>query len=162
MGDNRKDEKRNLPVAKLRGIDIAEHDWKKMMGDKKPAAEPLAAMVPHDNYYVHFKRIAKFIEFSELLDQWGTNVTRAYEVTSRDNRLKQRYEQQLCLRSTLLGKTLGPLVIKGVAITGNDAYIREGSDVAVMFEVTNKKIFFGAVGQFITEARKKFGDKLKE
>jgi hypothetical protein len=158
----RGDDKRTIPVAKLRGIDIAEHPWEKMMGERKPAPESFAQMVPHDNYYVHFKRIARFLEFSELLDQWGTNITRAYEVTSRDHRLKERYQQQLCLRSTALGKTLGPLIIKGVALTGNDAYLREGSDLAVLFEVSRRKLFLSAVQPFIAEARKKFGDRLKE
>jgi hypothetical protein len=158
----RTDEKRTTPVAKLRGIDIAEHPWAAMMGDKKPAPENIARLVPHNNYYIHFKRIARFLEFNELLDQWGTNITRAYEVTSRDHRLKDRYQQQLCLRSTLLGKTLGPLVIKGIALTGNDAYLREGSDLAVIFEVSQRKLFLAAVQPFITEARTKFGARLKE
>ncbi len=157
-----KEEKRTIPIAKLRGIDIAEHPWEAMMGEKKPAPESFARLVPHDNYYIHFNRIARFLEFSELLDQWGTNITRAYEVTSRDHRLKERYQQQLCLRSTALGKTLGPLVIKGIALTGNDAYLREGSDLAVIFEVTQRKLFLSAVQPFIAEARKKFGDRLKE
>ena len=104
-----------MAIGKVQGIDVAEHPWKEMIGDKKSAPEKFAAMIPNDNYYIHFKQIAKFIEFAELLDQWGTNITRAYEVTSRDYRLKERYEQQLCLRSTGLGKTLGPLVIKGIA-----------------------------------------------
>jgi len=42
-----------------------------MMGDKKPAPEPLANLVPHDNYYLHFKTITKFLEAGDLLDQWA-------------------------------------------------------------------------------------------
>ncbi len=158
----RGDEPRSIAIGTIKGIDIAEHPWKKMMGDRKPASEPLARLVPHDNYYLHFKSIARFLEFSELLDQWGTNLTRAYEVTSRDHRLKDRYEQQLCLRSTLLGKTLGPLVIKGIGITGNDLYLREGSDVAILFQVVNSDLFMAAVEPFLAEARKKWGDRLQE
>jgi len=158
----RAEAKRIVPIEKVRGIDIAEHPWEKMMEGKKPAQEAFARMIPHDNYYIHFKRIAKFIEFSDLLDQWGTNITRAYEVTSRDHRLKERYQQQICLRSTVLGKKLGPLVIRGVALTGSDAYLREGSDLAIVFEVIQKKLFFSSVEQFINEARKKFGSDLQE
>ncbi len=66
------------------------------------------------------------------------------------------------MRSTVLSKTLGPLVIKGIALTGNDAYLREGSDLAVIFEVTQRKLFLAAVQPFLAEARKKFGDRLKE
>lgn len=158
-GDN---QKRTIDIAKVQGIDIAEHPWEKMMGENKPAPEPMARLVPQDNYYVHFKNIRTFIEFGELLDQWGTNLLRAYELNSRDYRLKERYEQQLCLKSTALGKTLGPLVIKGLAITGSDAYLREGSDVTVAFQVVNKPLFLSAVEPFIREAREKFGDRLKQ
>ncbi len=83
-----------IPITEVQGIDIAEHPWEKMMEGKKPAPEPLAKLVPFDNYYVTFKSVRKFIEFGELLDQWGTNLIRAYELHSRDYRLKERYEKQ--------------------------------------------------------------------
>lgn len=158
----RGDDQRTIPIGKIQGIDVAEHPWEKMIGDKKPAPENFASLVPHDNYYVHFKNIARFLEFSELIDQWGTNLTRAYEATSRDYRLKDRYEQQLCLRSTILGKTLGPLVIKGIGITGSDAYLREGSDVAILFQVVKSDLFLAAVEPFLSNARKQWGQQLKE
>jgi hypothetical protein len=153
---------RTVPIAKIEGIDIAEHPWDQMMGDKKAAPEPIAKLIPDDNYYIHFKNVRQFIEFSDLLDQWGTNLIRAYEVHSRDYRLKERYQQQLCLRSTELGRKFGPLVLRGLAITGSDAYLREGTDVAIIFHVANRPLFLGAVQPFIEEARKKFGDQLKE
>jgi hypothetical protein len=155
-------DQRTIDVAKVTGIDIAEHPWAKMMGDKKPSPEPLAKLVPHDNFYVHFKSIRKFIEFGELLDQWGTNLVRAYEMNSRDYHLKESYEKQLCLRSGWLGKTFGPAVVRSLAITGNDGYLREGSDVTVIFDVKDKKLFLSAVEQFVNEARKEFGNDLKE
>jgi hypothetical protein len=154
--------KRTVDVGRIPGIDIAEHPWERMMAGKKPAPEPLARLVPHDNYYVAFKNIRKFIELGELLDQWGTNVVRAFEINSRDVQLKERYEKQLCLRSSGLAKTLGPTIIRSVAITGNDFYLREGSDVSVLFQVNNKALFRAAVEPFLKAAREEFGDRLKE
>jgi hypothetical protein len=163
LGLNLRDtSKRSVPIGRVEGIDIPEHPWKEMIGDKKPAPEPIARFVPDDNYYVHFHNVRKFIEFSELLDQWGTSLIRAYEVHSRDYRIKERYQEQLCIKSTSLGKTLGPLVLRGVAITGSDAYLREGSDVNVIFHVSNREVFLGAVDTFIAEARKKYGERLTE
>ena len=162
LGNTRDEGRRVVDVNTVRGIDIAQHPWKKMIGDKKPAAEPTAKLIPNDNYYITFKSIRSFIEFGELLDEWGTNVLRAYEVTSRDARLKQRYEKQLCLKSTGLAKTLGPALIRDVAITGSDLYVREGSDVTVIFNVKDTKLFLGAVNGFIDEARKEYGGQLKE
>jgi hypothetical protein len=154
--------KRTIDIDKVQGITIAEHPWKDMMGDKKPAAEPLARFAPHDNYYITFKNVRKLIEFNELLDQWGTSLARAYELHSRDYRLKERYQQQLCIKSTQLGKTLGPLVLRGVAVTGSDPYLREGSDVAVVFHTANRALFLQAMQNFINEAKEKYGTQLRQ
>jgi hypothetical protein len=153
---------RTIDITGVRGIDIAEHPWEKMMAGKKPSPEPLARLVPHDHFYVHFKNIARFIEFGEQMDLWGTTAGRAYEMTSRDHGIKQHYEKQLCLRSSWLGKTLGPQVIRSLAVTGSDGYLREGSDLTVLFHVRNRPLFLAAVEGFIQEARKEHGEQLKE
>ncbi|MBV9123496.1 MAG: hypothetical protein JO112_09075, partial [Planctomycetes bacterium] len=154
--------RRVVTMADVPGIDIAEHPWERMLAGKKPAPEPLARLVPRDNYYVSFKSIRKFIELGDLLDQWGTLATRAYEMTSRDYDLRERYERQLCLRSTWMARTLGPAVIRGLAVTGSDLYLREGSDVAVIFQVGDRALFLAAVEPFLQEARQQFAGRLKE
>src|SRR5262249_30257091 len=111
---------------------------------------------------VHFKSIGRFIEFGELLDDWGTNAVRAYEMTSRDLGLKERYEKQLCLRSSWLGKTFGPAVIRSLAITGSDGYLRDGTDLTVLFHLNNRLLFLSAVEQFLNDARREFGGALRE
>jgi len=153
---------RTVDIARVPGIEIAEHPWKTMMGNKAPAAESLARLVPHDNYYIHFKSFAKFAGFQDFLDQWGTPAGRAYEVQSREYGLKERYERQLCLKSTWVGRQFGPLLVRSVAITGNDPFIREGSDVTVLFHVNNRQGFLAGVDAFLAEARKQFGGRLKE
>ncbi|HEY1381225.1 MAG TPA: hypothetical protein VGF55_30780 [Gemmataceae bacterium] len=161
LGRRRKEGPRDIDVAKVPGIDIAAHDWAKMMGDKRPDPEPLAKLIPHDNYYLHFKRFGKFVELGDFLDQWGTTAVRAYEVKSTDYRLKERYEKQLCLKTSLLGRTLGPLAIQGVAITGSDPYFREGTDVAVIFHVVNRQLFQTGVEQYVREAQAEFGGRFR-
>ncbi len=133
-----------------------------MLAGKRPNVEPIARLTPRDNWYVHFKSIGKFIEASELLDEWGTNVTRVYEVRSRDYRLKERYETQLCLRSTVLAKTLGPALVKSMAVTGSDPYLREGTDVTVIFQVADRALFLAAADVYLTEAREAHHGQLRE
>jgi hypothetical protein len=152
--------KRTIDVAKLPGITIGEHPWKKMMDGKKPAPEPLAKLVPHDNYYLRFSNVAKLVELNDLLDRWGTNLMRAYEINSRDYHLRERYEKQLCLKSHALARTLGPLIIRSLAVTGSDPYLREGTDVTVIFHVVNRMLFFAAAEPFVWAARKEFGKRL--
>lgn len=155
-------EARTIPVAKLPAIDVAEHDWVKMMAAKKPAAEPLADLVPHDNYYIHFKHYDKFLEMMDLVNELGTTVGRALSVQSREDHLKERIEEQLCLKNTGLAKLFGPAVIQGIAITGSDPYLREGSDITLLFKTKNKGLFLAGVKGHIDQARKKWGKELKE
>lgn len=158
----RVDLERTIDISKVPGITIAEHPWKKMMAGKKPAAEPLAKLVPHDNYYIRFKDFTKFTEFQDFFEEWGTPAGRAYEVQSREYGLKQRYEKQLCLKSTWLGRKFGSILVKNVAITGSDPFLREGSDVTVLFHVNNREAFLAGVDPFIKEAKKEFGERFME
>jgi hypothetical protein len=153
---------RTIHIDDVRGVTIGEHPWEKMMAGRKPAAEPLAGLVPHDNWYLAFKSIRSFIELGEHMDQWGTNALRAWDYNSRDTLLKQRYEKQLCLGSTGLAKTLGPAIIRGVALTGSDLYFREGTDLTVIFHVKNRELFLASVATFIERARKEHGERLRE
>jgi hypothetical protein len=153
---------RTVDISRVRPITVPEQPWDRMLGVKKPAVEALTRLVPHDNYYLYFQNIRKLIEFGELLDQWGSSVLRVYEMKSRDCELRQRYEKQLCLKSTALGKTLGPALIKGVAITGSDPYVREGTDINVIFHVASRPLFLAAVEGFIKEAKQEQGDRLQE
>src|SRR5262249_23665762 len=79
-----------------------------------------------------------------------------------DYRIKQKLEQQLCLKSTGLARIFGPAVIKSMAITGNDPYLREGSDFTIIFQVTNKSVFETGAERNLTAARKTRGKHLKE
>jgi hypothetical protein len=153
---------RAIDVDKLAGIDIAEHPWQKMMNGQKPALDSLARFVPNDNYYLHGRNIRKLLELGDLLDQWGTSIAHAYEMTSRDYDVRHRYETQLCIQSTALGRLLGPSIIRSMVITGNDPYLREGSDLTLLFQVPNKGLFLAGVEPFLADARKKFSGQLSE
>jgi hypothetical protein len=153
---------RTVNISDVAGVTVPPQPWDRMLKGEQPAVESIARLIPHDNYYVYFKNIRKFMEFGDLLDQWGTSVIRVYEMKSRDAQLRERYERQLCLKSTALGKLLGPAVVKGLAVTGSDPYLREGTDVTVLFEVANRVLFFSAVEGFLKEARQEHGDRLRE
>jgi hypothetical protein len=153
---------RTIPIADVAGVTVPEQPWADLLKNKNPTTETLAQLVPQDNYYLSFKDIRKFIDLGELLDQWGTSILRVYEMKSRDFHLRERYEKQLCLKTTALGKKLGPTLVKGLAVTGNDPYFREGTDVSVIFHVRSRELFLAAVSPLIEEARKEFGKELRE
>jgi hypothetical protein len=156
-----KEEARTVDISRVVGIDIAEHPWLKMMNGQKPSPEPLAKLVPSDNYYIHFKNIAKFLETGDLFEQWGTSLSRALEANSRDFAIKEKMEQQLCLKSTKLARVFGPAVVKSMALTGSDPYVREGSDLTIVFHVANKELFLAATQPQLQQTLANFGGKLK-
>ncbi|MDW8224221.1 MAG: hypothetical protein RMJ82_14855 [Gemmatales bacterium] len=153
---------RTEDVADIRGIDIPEVNWHVLLKDKNPEIEPLAHLVPRDQYYVHFSNFGRFLETGDLLEQWGAPILQAFRLAGQDYRLRERYERQLCLKSTVLAKTFGPLVVENVALTGSDLYLREGSDITVLFRVKNLALFMAAVNNQIDQARKAWGKELKE
>ena len=153
---------RTIDLERVKAIDVPVQPFQDLLADMRPEIEPAARLVPRDNWYVHFKSLGKFIEAGELLDEWGTNITRVYEVRSRDYRLKERYEKQLCLRSTGLAKTLGPALVKSLAVTGSDPYLREGTDITVIFQVTDRALFLGVMDLFLKEARAAYPGQLRE
>jgi hypothetical protein len=127
-----------------------------MIGDKKPAIDPIAGLIPEDQYYVRFRTARALKNTLEFADAWGGSVLAQAEVGGRDYRVRDKLEQQLCLRSSLLSDLLGPAVIESLAITGADPYLREGSDLSIVFQLKTPAVFEPAVARYIDEARRRY------
>src|SRR5262249_13008175 len=137
--------RRLIDVTELPDVTIAQHPWETMQAGKRPEPEPLAGLVPHDQYYVTFRSADSLLAFADQWDEWGGLVLNPFEARGRDYRLRQCYERQLCLDSKAFVKVLDPLLLRGIAVTGSDPYLREGSDVTVIFHVTERKPFLAAL-----------------
>jgi hypothetical protein len=151
---------RTRDIHNLPQIALPAHPWERMIGDRVPVPEPLAHWIPEDNYFATAHGVRAYLDLTQLLDQWGGNVLHAFELTSRDEQVRVRYEKQLCLPAELLSKKVGFTLVRDLAITGSDLYWREGSDVSVLFHVTDSKRFLETVDPFLQDARKEFGAKL--
>jgi hypothetical protein len=158
----REDGKRTVDVAKIKGIDVAEHPWEKMVAGKKPAEEPLAQLIPQDNYYLTFKNPRKLNDLGDLFSQTGDTLGKTFALQSRDYRIRERYSEQLCLKRMPLARRVGPLLVKSLAITGNDPYLREGSDLTIIFHTEKKALLLAALDRLVNEARQKHREALKE
>jgi len=118
----------------IKGVTVKEIDWQPLLKDKNPALDPLAAYVPADQHVVFFSTFEAMIRLSDEADKQGTPLVQAAEPQSQDVNVMGRYQRQIGLRTTLVGRMLGPQVIRSVAFTGGDAYLRVGTDLAVIFE----------------------------
>jgi hypothetical protein len=124
-----------IPISEIRGIDVAEHPWQKMLAGRKPDREPLAELIPEDHYYATFRTPRAAARLADLLDQWGGNLLRFLELHGRDHRIRARYERQLCLPMDRVVAALDPAWLHGLAVTGSDLALAEGSDVTVLFHL---------------------------
>ena len=152
---------RTIPVDALPNVTLGEHDWKKMMADKQPLAEPLAKLVPHDCYYLTTTSLSSFASAWDVLDAWGGSVLRPPQVSDRDHGLRARYERQLCLPTGGLVEKLGKKGFESAAVVGSDLYWSEGSDVTVLFEPTDKKHLLATLGALVEQTTKPFGAEVK-
>jgi len=124
-----------VPIEDIEGIEIRGFDWATRLGDAEPTLDALSSFVPEDQYAVFFPSFSAMTTLLDEVDEAGTPILQWFESRSEDARSKGRYERQLCLELGGLARLLGPEVIEEVALTGSDPYLREGSDLAVLFRV---------------------------
>lgn len=147
-----------VSIEKLTGPNIKSHPFAEMLEGRKPQFMDMASLVPDDFYYFHFSDINKEIEFSDLLDQWGTSLLNVMQVSSQDSQIKEKYLTQLCIELSLLTRLFGDEVIDDLAIAGSDPFLHEGTDISVIFNVKNKVLFNASMSKYITDAKEKFSD----
>lgn len=129
--------KETVNIDSLAGITVAALDWTARMEGKEPALDPLAQFIPSDQHALFFPSFKELLAVIDESQKSGTPILRLMEEQAVDATTRQRYERQLCLPLNQLTRTFGPLLVKSVAITGSDPYLRTGSDVAVLFEAQN-------------------------
>jgi hypothetical protein len=123
-----------VPLSDIVGITVQEMDWNAKIKDLKPQLDPLAALIPADQHAVFFPGFDAMTRLIDRANQQGSLLISSAGPRSEDAGIQQRYERQLCLSLTGLGRLLGPRVISSVAITGSDPYLLTGTDIAVIFE----------------------------
>jgi hypothetical protein len=123
-----------IPVKNVTGITIAEMEWKELLGDKKPALDPLAKVIPADQHAIFFPTFADLLTIFDEAALQGTPLLRLAEARSESAQSKEKYRDQLCLPVTELSRLLGPKLIASVAMTGGDPFLRTGTDLTILYE----------------------------
>lgn len=151
-------EERTVEAADLTGIGAAPHEWKSAPKDP-PGIERLAEFTPRDNWYLHFRTMREMQQGERFFEEFGTAAGWLFD--GRKHLVKERLEEQLCLKTIGLTRLLGPTVVRDVALTGSDPFVREGSDVTVMFRTRNLVLFLDGVDPVLQLARRKWGEKMQ-
>ena len=129
-----------VDLESVRGISIAEIDWKPLVKGLSPKLDQLAKNIPHDQHALFFPSFEALVTVIDEATRSGRPILDMLEPRSEDARTQARYEQQLTLEANALARQLGPHIVQRVAITGSDPYIRLGSDVAILFKAKNPKL----------------------
>jgi hypothetical protein len=134
-----------IPISELERVPLRDHPFEQMRA-KLPEPdgarpEPLSELAPVDFWYVRFSDIRLMLRVLDEADAWITPAAHILQEDPSVRDLSGRYQTQLGLRRTGLAKVLGHTVVDGVAVVGSDPYLREGSDVTLLFSVTNATAF---------------------
>ena len=123
-----------VDVAKIDGITVAEFDWTKRTEKLKPVLDPLARHIPADQHALFVPSLKSLAALVAEFERVGDPVQGSLAPRVEDNRLRERYERQLCLSLDEFTRAVGDPLIQSIAVTGSDPYFPSGTDVAFLFE----------------------------
>lgn len=142
---------RTIDLSTIEGITTAQIDWQALVKDVKVDPDPLAAYIPADQHAIFYPTFRSMMDFLDRLkDSHQTLEPVGFSVAQLEF-----YEQQMCVWLDGWSRFWGPKSIRGVALTGSDPYLAEGTDSAILFDARVGKLVYGN-----TESKQK--DKLKE
>jgi len=145
-----------LDLTQVEGIELRVHPWQEMIASlpNKPVIEALAKVVPDDMAYMHFHDLRSFVALARELDEWITPLAQSFEQQGGATHFVEAYERQLVVERTGLSETLGHIATDGIALLVGDAFLREGTDISLVFKVKNRTALVAALAGFEANARK--------
>jgi hypothetical protein len=151
-----------VQVSSLAGPTIKSHPWEKMLAGRKPDISALARAVPEDFYFAEFRALTKLLDAFDAGDLWGSHL---FNQALRDTGtldVGERLKRQLAVETDPRTRPFYDLVVEEVAVAGSDPFVREGSDVTLLFRVKQPLIFRGRMDAFIDDAAKARPDARRE
>lgn len=124
----------NLDVASIPGIEVRAFDWAKLVEGKQPELDPLAAVIPDDQYAVLCPSFAAYLGLADELERRASPLVDLFAVQATRGLPREKYEAQLALGLSTLARLFGDHFVKSVAMTGSDVDFDSGTDLAILFE----------------------------
>ena len=151
-----------VQVSTLAGPTIKSHPWEKMLAGRRPAISALARAVPEDFYFAEFRALTKLLDAFEAGDLWGSHLShQAFRDTATLD-VGERLKRQLAVETDPRTRPFYDLVVEEVAVAGSDPFVREGSDVTLLFRVKQPLFFRERMDSFIDAAAKARPDARRE
>ncbi len=158
----RQNDPQTIPIDQIQPIPLATHPWPDLIatlpGSPRPVVESMAAIVPEDVLYIHVRDLRNLVKLARDLEDLVMPISAALESRTGASFWSERVEQQLVIERTILSERFGHLVADEVAIIAGDPFVREGSDVAILFLVKDKSAIDGVLTSFEIRAKKRRPD----
>jgi hypothetical protein len=143
-----------IPITRLSVPTIKSHSWKQLLAGRKPEISPLANYVPEDFYFIEFRSLSKLLDAVETGDLWSAYLFNQIYREARSHNTGEALKRQLALESRPELRQFYELVIEDVAVTGSDPFLREGSDVSLLFRVKSADVFRTQMESFLSNAER--------
>jgi hypothetical protein len=148
-----------VKIADLKGPTVKSHPWGKMLaaqtlGGKQPEVSPLSLCVPEDQLFIEFRSLTKMLEAIDVGDLWGAHLYNQASKDATTNRGSERLKTQLAIQTDPLARPFYDMVVKEVAVTSNDVFFGEGTDVTMLFSVKQPEVFKLRMDGFLAAAEK--------
>lgn len=149
----------SIAIDSIKGVALPGHPWDELIAKAgPPIIEPLAAWVPADFFYLHFSDLRQMVRLTEEVDTLITPIIRLLEARPGATRFAKRYERQLALKRSVLSKTFGNQAAKSVAVVASDPFLREGSDVSLLFHIKSQVLLESTLDGYAKAAQRERSD----
>ncbi|HEV3236064.1 MAG TPA: DUF1559 domain-containing protein, partial [Gemmataceae bacterium] len=143
-----------VAVADLKGPTIKSHPWETMLGDNHPVISHLSKATPTDYYFIEFHSLNKLLEAMDVSDLWMTHLFNQSVQEARTSLVGERLRTQLVVETNPVLRPFYDLAVEEVAVVGSDLFMREGSDVTLLFRIKQPEVFMARMEGFLTNAEK--------
>ena len=147
-------------VSSLRSPQPKSLDYEKLLAQKAregitPAPHGIAKLVPADQYMLHFNSLTALGKTLDLATEWGDNLLHVFTERALDNRLHEKFEEQLCVPRAGLEALYSEQVIEDVALSGADPFLLEGTDLTLILHVSNPALYEQAAQEWLSASKEK-------
>jgi hypothetical protein len=146
--------RQTVAVTDIAGPTIKSHPWDSLLNGATVDGGPLSRAVPEDVFFIEFRSLTKMLDAMELSDLWGTHLFNQATRDARTQQVGERMKTQLALETNPLLRPAYDLVVDGVAVTGSDLFLREGSDVTLLFRAKVPEALKARMDGFLDRAAK--------
>ena len=158
----------NVLINDLSSPVVQSLPYKQLLEDKlakqkrEPKRAEIAKLVPEDQYFLHFHSLRAAGELLDLSVDWGDSLLRLFAVTAQDNRVQQKFDEQLCLRRDPLTKLFADGVVSEMALTGSDPFLFTGTDLTLILRLKQPELFQKSAEAWLAEAKDRHPDLIEQ